>query len=104
MHLTAAIRATEFIKCIEGERLNIYQALDDKSQAQILKNEVLKSVAKTVYFGQQNLPLRGHCGDSQHLNVEHISPGNFKELLYFSCEAGDTTLKSHFVAGHRNAT
>ena len=71
MHLTAVVRAAEFIKHIERERLNINQVLDDKPQAQILKiREVLKLVVKTTFLGKQNLPLRGHHDDSQHLNVE----------------------------------
>ena len=28
MHIAAAVRATEFLKCIDGERLNIDQVLD----------------------------------------------------------------------------
>ena len=43
MHSAAAVRDTEFLKHIEGERLNIKQVLDIKSQDQILKNgEVVK--------------------------------------------------------------
>ena len=30
LNLTAFVRATEFIKCIHGERLNINQVLDDE--------------------------------------------------------------------------
>ena len=56
MHLTALVGATEFIKCIKGDRLNINQGLDDKSQALILKNrEALKSVAKAVHFWTSKL-------------------------------------------------
>ena len=36
--------------------------------------------------------------------MEDINPQNFQELLLFQCEAGDTALKLHFEAGHRNAT
>ena len=59
MYSAAAVRATEFLKCIEGERLNINQVLDIKSQAQILKNrEVVKSIAQTVHFlAKQSLPV-----------------------------------------------
>ena len=59
MHSAVAVRATEFLKCIEGEWLNINQVLGIKSQAQILKNrEVVKSIAQTVHFlAKQSLPI-----------------------------------------------
>ena len=95
------------MKCIEGERLNISQVLDVKSQAQILKNrEVVKAIGQTVHFlVKQNIPLRAHHDDSQYLELEHVNTGNFQELLkLFCCEAGDMCLKQHFELGHKNAT
>ena len=106
MHLAAVVRGTEFVKCIEGERLNISQVLDVKSQAQILKNrEVVKAIGQTVQFlAKQNIPLRAHHDNSQYLELEHVNTGNFQELLKFCCEAGDICLKQHFELGHKNAT
>ena len=106
MHLAAVVRGTEFVKHIEGERLNISQVLDVKSQAQILKNrEVVKVIGQTVHFlAKQNIPLRAHHDNSQCLELEHVNTGNFQELLKFHCEAGDICLKQHFELGHKNAT
>ena len=47
------VRATEFIRQIEGKTQAINQVLDAKSHLQVLKNrEVVKSIAKTVTFQQ----------------------------------------------------
>ena len=79
------VRATEFIRQIEGETQAINQVLDAKSHLQVLKNrEVVKSIAKTVHFlAKQNLPLRSHRDDSQYYDVKGVNPGNFQELLKF---------------------
>ena len=59
MHSAAAVRATEFLKHIEGERLNINQVLDIKSQAQILKNrEVLPSVTNDTDWNHNKFPIQ----------------------------------------------
>ena len=48
MHMTAVVRATEFIKCMQRDKLPISQVLDEKSQAQVKKSqEVAKS--KPIY-------------------------------------------------------
>ena len=106
MHIAAAVWATEFLKHIDGERLNIDQVLDIKSQAQILKNrDIVKSIAKTIYFlTKQSLPICGHRDDSQHLEMENANAGNFQELLKLHCEAGDVCLQEHFKEGQKNAT
>ena len=104
--MTAIVRATEFIKQVEGERLAIVNLMDDKSKAQTKKNrEVIMSIGKTIHFlAKQSLPIRGHRDDSQHLDKEGNNPGNFQELLKFCCESGDTVLQLHFEEGHKNAT
>ena len=58
-HISAVVRATEFIKHIEGDHQQICQVMDMKSQTQDKQNrEVVKSIAKTVHFlAKQNLPL-----------------------------------------------
>ena len=44
----------------------------------------VKSIGKSIHFlAKQNLPLRGHRDDSQHLNDKAVNPGNFQELLQF---------------------
>ena len=79
------VRATEFIRQIEGKTQAINQVLDTKSHLQVLKNrEVVKSIEKTVHFlAKQNLPLRSDRDDCQCYHVKGVNPGNFQELLKF---------------------
>ena len=103
LHRSAVVRATEFIKHIEGDQQQICQVMDMKSQTQIKQNrEVVKSIAKTLHFlAKQNFSLQGHRDDSQYSHLEGGNPGNFQELLQFWCESGDDYLKVHFEEGHK---
>ena len=85
LHMSAVVRAAEFIKPIEGDQQQICQVRDMKSQTQSKQNrEVVKSIAKTVNFlAKENLPLRGHRDGSQYYHLEGGNPGNFQELLQF---------------------
>ena len=105
LHLSVITRATEFVKCMEGENLPIIQIMDETSQKQVMRNKAaIKSKAQTVYFlAKQGLPLTGHRGDSKHLE-ESMNCGNFQELLQFKCEAGEKNLSAHFESCHRSAT
>ena len=60
LHLSAITRATEFVKCMEGENLPIIQVMDETSQKQVMKNKAaIKSIAQTVNFlAKQSLPLK----------------------------------------------
>ena len=82
LHFSATTRATEFVKCMEGENLAIIQVMDETSQKQVMKNKVaIKSIAQTVYLlAKQGLPLRGHRDDSKHLE-ESMNCGIFKSGL-----------------------
>ena len=106
LHMSAVLRATEFIKCMESDLLPINQVVSTKSQEQIKSNrQVVKSVAQTVHFlVKQNLSLHGHRDDEQYYNREGVNPGNFQELLKFQCESGDSCLKLHLEEGNKNAT
>ena len=70
LHMSAVLRATEFIKHMEPDQLPINQVMSTKSQEQIKSNRQVKSVAQTVHFlAKQNLSLHGHR--------EGVNPGNF---------------------------
>ena len=106
LHMSAVLRATEFIKHMESDQLPINQVMSTKSQEQIKSNrQVVKSVAQTVHFlAKQNLSLCGHRDDEQYYNKEGVNPGNFQELLKFQCESGDSCLRLHFEEGNKNVT
>ena len=51
LYMSAVLRTTEFIKCMESDQLPINQVMGTKSQEQIKsKRQVVKSLAQTVHF------------------------------------------------------
>ena len=63
-------------------------SLKTKNTKVVRKNRViLSSVVKGVVLcGKQNLPLRGHRDDSQHIEDNNINSGNFQALINFRVE------------------
>ena len=65
----------------------------------------LQSIVETiVFYGRQNIPLRGHRDSG--LDVESsatTSHGNFWALLEFRVAAGDSVLRDHLAKAPRNA-
>lgn len=69
------------------------------AHAQLIQKNRLKlmSILKCVVFcGKQNIALRGHRDDKKSTE-SGCNPGNFRALLKFPVESGDTILKEHFV-------
>ena len=65
----------------------------------------MSSVVKCVVLcGKQNLPLRGHRDDSQHIEDNNINSGNFQALINFHVDSGDDNLKNYLENSPRNAT
>lgn len=65
----------------------------------------LKVILQTVLFcGRQNVPLRGHRGDSKYLNVVDNNLGNFQELLHLIRDTGNELLSDHLAKAPHNAT
>ncbi|CAF1321705.1 unnamed protein product [Adineta steineri] len=84
--------------------------LDDKRRQQILENrERLKPIIRTILLcGKQNIPLRGHrddgslCSNSNDDSI--VKDGNFRALLNYRIEAGDSILREHLQSCDKNAT
>ena len=58
LHISSVVRATEFIKCMEGVQLQIHQVMDTKSQEQVNKNrQIIASIAKMFTFWQSRICL-----------------------------------------------
>ena len=57
---------------------------------------------KTIVFcGKQNISLRGHWEQADA--APDTNPGNFRALLNFRVDAGDSVLEVHFKSMSRNA-
>ena len=93
-----------FIQVFNNKQQPIDHQLVSAMAQQVQRNrEFLKSIIKTVIFcGKQNIALRGHRDDSQHL-VQSGNHGNFYALLDFRIDAGDRTLQTHLDKAARNA-
>ena len=104
IHHTSVATMNEFKRVMEGKIKPVSLILDNALQARINGNRAkLRPIIKTVVFcGRQNIALRGHRDDADHLDNEN--PGNFQALLDFRIDSGDTILKEHFATAKRNAT
>ena len=104
MHETAMLTVKEFRNSIEQRSVPIDQTLDNAKKALVDQNQKkIVPIIKTVMFcGRQNIALRGHRDDSTNRDLGNS--GNFKALLYFRIDSGDTVLQEHFVTAPGNAT
>ena len=86
-------------------RSKLSQAMADRIVSNRLK---LSSIFKTIVLcGRQNIALRGHCDDATDIEEDFAdveNHGNFRALLDFRVDAGDTLLGQHLTAADRNAT
>ena len=113
-HKLAVLKSRDFMKNLENN-VNISKLIDKgrKKQAD-LNRKILGSIVKTIMLcGKRNFPLRGKRDDG-HLeiydedsiidDITRNNEGNFRELLRFRVDAGDTILKEHLEKSAANAT
>jgi hypothetical protein len=98
-HAQSKERAVNFIAIYSGSKLDIKTSLDKGHHIVIAENrDRLKPIIKTVMFcAREGLALRGHK-DSGRLNLKESGKkgeGNFRALLRFRAEAGDSMLIKH---------
>ncbi|CAG2195051.1 unnamed protein product [Mytilus edulis] len=66
--------------------------------------QILMSIIKSLVFcGRQGIALRGHRDDDTDKGSS-TNKGNFKELLNFRVDAGDSILEKHLNSCKKNAT
>lgn len=65
----------------------------------------LVSIVKTLLLcGRQNFALRGHLDSSKQTEADPcVNHGNFRALLEFRIDAGDSDLAHHLATAPRNA-
>lgn len=64
-------------------------------------------VDSIIFLARQNIPLRGHRDDGSLLDDTSnalVNEGNFRELLRFRIQAGDTILQKHLQNSNASAT
>ena len=105
MHHSAIAAMGNFMLIKRGEATAINIKLSQVKNERIQQNrEKLIPIIKTVAFcGRQNIVFRGHR-DDETLEETTWNKGNFRALLDFRIDSGDTVLQHHFDAAPRNAT
>lgn len=85
---------------------NIRSKIDTHHQQVCQSNRArLRPVIKTIIFcGQNNIALQGNHDSGPFLLDQNTQgEGNFRRLLKFRVDAGDTELKHHLTTGAKNA-
>lgn len=83
--------------------------LEKTKQAQENVRRLIPIVESIIVVGKQNIPFRGHRDDGFCLSdagneASSVNLGNFKELLHFRINSGDTMLKYHLQNTNSKAT
>ena len=110
-HKDAVVRAEGFLITMVYKQPDIRHTLNKVMDERIKKNRLkLTSIFETVLFcGRNNIALRGHRDNATDVEKdtytsENPSHGNFRALLQFRVQAGDTILADHIATAAHNAT
>ena len=108
-HKEAVVGYEEFMRVMRHEQPDIRSRLSQTLIDRVASNrQKLSSIFKTVVFcGRQNIALRGHRDNATDLERDVLdveNHGNFRALLDFRVDAGDTILGEHLCTAPRNAT
>ena len=103
-HRDSKARMDVFIEMMmKNPGRTVENQLSSIQETQIKKNrQFLISIIKCLEFcGRQGIGIRGHRDDS---TSDSLNQGNFKALLNFRTDAGDSHLGEHLETCARNAT
>ncbi|KAL4111843.1 hypothetical protein QTP88_015724 [Uroleucon formosanum] len=94
-----------FLKVNEGRSKNITEQLSIERSRQIEQNRnILLSVIKTITLcSKQEIALRGSNDFGNLMNINTFNDGNFRALLRFRVDSGDTILEEHLKNGPKNS-
>ena len=101
-HKIASLDVTEFVNRMEKGALSVQQYMQSEASTLVKANRLkLMSILKAIVFcGKQVISLRGH---HEHGGGPKTNPGNFRALLEFRVDAGDSVLADHFKTAAKNA-
>lgn len=109
-HVEASTNAKTFLATRRNHELVVINQLSRQRLENVKANrDRLVPIIKTIILhGKQNIPLRGHRDDGNLLENDNDSivrnEGNFRALLRFRIDAGDSQLKQHLETTGANAT
>ena len=108
-HKDAVLRSDKFLKVMTHQQTDVRSQLNQAMAERVASNrKKLSSIFKTIVLcGRQNIALRGHRDNATDIErdlAEVENHGNFRALLDFRVDAGDTLLDQHLTTSARNAT
>ena len=108
-HRDAVVKSDEFVRVMTHQQPDIRSQLNQAMADKIASNrQKLSSIFKTIELcGRQNISLRGHRDNATDIEKDPSlfeNHGNFRALLKFRVDAGDSILSEHLVTAPRNAT
>jgi len=104
-HMTSFAKFNSFMQTYEHPSTRIDSTICEENVRRVNKNrEILKSIIRCIQFcGKQGIALRGNRDNSVD-NDPSLNHGNFRALLNFRVEAGDSVLKEHLLNCDKNAS
>jgi hypothetical protein len=103
-HLDSATQASEFLARYNNPSKDVDQLLcmTDEQQQRENRKILMGIVHCLLFLAKQNLAIRGHDDDGLP-DEDNRSQGNFRSLIQFRIEAGDTALEKHLNRCAKNA-
>lgn len=104
-HQDATAKMNNFLQCMKLGK-DIGTSLNHLTQERMHKKRLfLSSIVKSLMFcGRQGIALRSHMDNNSEKDKDEVANmGNFKALLEFRCDSGDTELAAHLATCSRNA-
>ena len=111
-HQNSTIAADNFIRTYKDPSLSISSLIDKNRFERINRNKtILLSIIKIIITcARQNIPIRGHTGETVNdirntiSDIDSQSGSNFIALLKQRIDAGDELLRDHIQLGPKNAS
>lgn len=110
-HVTCVQIADNFMITFKNPQKEVINLINTERKKQVEENRNrLKPIVESIIFlGRQNIPLRGHRdhGNFFENDLEKnsiVNKGNFRELLHYRINSGDSILETHLKTTHSKAT
>lgn len=108
LHHATVLEDTENFQLIyENKKSNVVIQIDSSHKRKQLENrqKLIPIIRAVLLCGRQGLALRGHRDFGLlSLKMTEDNNGNFRSLLRFAIESGDSALNNHFKTCANNAT
>lgn len=111
-HVTCVQIADNFMITFNNPKKKVINLVNTERQKQVEENRNrLKLIVESIIFlSRQNIPLRGHRDHGNFFENDLgknsiINKGNFRELLHYRINSGDSILETHLkTTTHSKAT